>query len=300
MTMRHSLPPLSWILAFETAARHGSFLRAGEELGVSAGAVSQKIKALEGRLGRRLFERRPRGVRLSEEGQAYGEALTPLIDEIHAASQRCAGRSGGLHLAVSALPALAEKWLVPRLAGFGAAHPEIAVEVSAEARLVDFAEEAIDIAFRYATTPPRDPDSRALFSEDLLPVCSPAFLRQRPLRQPEDLLAAPKLYDTHWKDDWRIWLAAAGVDANAPLQGSAFTLYSMALEAAVAGQGVAMGHSKLVADDLAKGRLVAPFDLRVAAPGSHYLLLGPAAQRRPQVRAFLAWLESEMNETDAL
>jgi len=291
--MRNPLPPLSWVLAFETAARHENFVKAGDELGVSPGAVSQKVKALEDNLGRQLFERLSRGVRLTEQGQAYANLLTPLIDGIQVATAQCAGRDAGLKLFVSALPALAERWLVPRLSGFTSAHPEISIDLSAEARAVDFSRDAVDVALRYTEVPPEEALSQCLFTEILFPVCSPEFLERNPLRVPEDVLSAPILHDAHWKADWDVWFAAIGIALPKNLKQTSFTLYSMAVEAAIRGQGVAMGHDVLVAEDLASGRLVAPLGLRVPAPGAHYVLVAGPSLRRAHVRAFVDWLSEQ-------
>lgn len=287
--MARPLPPLNAIRAFEAAARHGSFLAAAAELAVTPGAVSQQVKRLEERLGCALFRRLTRGVVLTEAGAAYRTEVAAALDRLAAATARLGSAAGqDRTLRITALPALAEKWLVPRLPAFQARHPEIEVRLSADAQLVDFVRDPFDLGLRY--TDGRHPGLRVerLFGERIFPVCSPALARG--LRRPVDLAGLPLLHDQHWTAEWAIWLAAAGVAAPARAQGATFTLYSMALEAAAKGMGVAMGHEALVAEDLAAGRLAAPFRRRVPAPAAYYCVTPPWAEGRPAVEAFRTWL----------
>jgi len=184
---------------------------------------------------------------------------------------------------------------VPRLQQFQEQHPDIDVRLAADADIVDFVTRDYDIGLRY--TDGRHPGLRVdlLLEEAIYPVCSPALLQgPRPLRRPEDLSGQTLLYDVHWQDDWRLWLTAAGLADLRPRQESRFTLYSMALQAAMRGGGVLIGHSALIADDLAAGRLVAPFAGRVAAPHAYYLVCPKWAESRQAVQSFRRWLASEM------
>jgi LysR family glycine cleavage system transcriptional activator len=200
-------------------------------------------------------------------------------------------------LRISALPAFAEKWLVPRLLQFQEKHPDIDVRLAADADIVDFVTRDYDIGLRY--TDGRHPGLRVdlLLKEEIFPVCSPALLQgSRPLRRPEDLSGHTLLYDVHWQDDWRLWLGATGLADLRPRQESRFTLYSMALEAAMRGGGVLIGHSALIADDLARERLVVPFAGRAPAPHAYYLVCPKWAEGRLAVQAFRNWLMGELAE----
>jgi len=291
--MVRSLPPLNWIRAFEAAARHESFRLAAEELGVSAGAVSQKVKALEERLDVALFERRPRGVHLTDAGQRYRDDLGPALDGIAAATERIASAAGGAKLRVTVLPAVAERWLAPRLARFGEQRPEIAIEVSADADVANLAHSAFDLAIHYELPAGHGLATVPLFHDRMSPVCSPAFAADAGLRDPADLLNCRLLYDTTWAEDWPLWFRAAGLPEDGGQRGSGFTLYSMAVEAAAEGLGVAIGHHTLVARDLEAGRLIAPFDLQVPAPRGYAVMVPRWSSGKPGVSDFVDWLQSE-------
>jgi LysR family glycine cleavage system transcriptional activator len=293
--MTRRLPPLNAVRAFEAAGRHASFLLAARELRVTAGAISHQVKQLEAFLGVRLFHRLQRGIVLTEAGTNYLAGSRDAFDRLATATEQLAIGSRTRTLRISALPAFAEKWLVPRLQQFQEQHPDIDVRLAADADIVDFVTRDYDIGLRY--TDGRHPGLRVdlLLEEEIFPVCSPALLQgARPLRRPEDLSGQTLLYDVHWQDDWRLWLTAAGFADLRPRQESRFTLYSMALQAAIRGGGVLIGHSALITDDLAAGRLVAPFAGRLAAPHAYYLVCPKWAESRQAVQAFRRWLASEM------
>ncbi len=295
--MPRRLPPLNAVRAFEAAGRHGSFLLAARELHVTAGAISHQVKALEAFLGVRLFHRLQRGIVLTDAGLNYLAGSRDAFDRLAAATDQLAIGNRTRTLRISALPAFAEKWLVPRLQQFQEQYPEIDLRLAADAELVDFITRDYDIGLRY--TDGRHPGLRVqlLLEEQIFPVCSPALLRgRRPLRRPADLADQTLLYDVHWQDDWRLWLNALGLNDLQPRQESRFTLYSMALEAAIRGGGVLIGHSAMIAEDLAAGRLVAPFAERVPAPHAYYLAYPKWAEGRQAVQSFRAWLTGAVAE----
>lgn len=290
--MAREVPSLNAVLAFDAAARHNGFIGAGAELGVTPGAVSQQVKLLEARLGVRLFRRHPHGIHLTDEGRAYLAEVGPAIRQIAGATRRMARTAESGLVRVSALPALAECWLIGRLTAFHAAHPDITIELSAEAELVDFNRAERDIGLRYGDAAEASLDIMPLFQDELLPACSPALLERCAVTEPSDLVGAPLLFDTYWRDDWRIWCEAAGLPAFDLGRAQRFTLYSLAVEAACEGVGILMAHRALVARDLARGTLVAPVPLAIPAPKGYYAVVPARAAARPPVRAFLRWLQT--------
>lgn len=290
--MPREVPSLNAVLVFEAAARHKGFIGAGAELGVTPGAISQQVKLLEVRLGVRLFHRRPHGIHLTDEGRAYLADVGPAIRQIAGATNRMTRTAESGLVRVSALPALAECWLIGRLTAFHAAHPEITIELSAEAELVDFNQAQRDIGLRYGDATEAHLDIMPLFRDELLPVCSPALLERYAVADPGDLVGAPLLFDTYWRDDWRIWCEAAGLLALDLGRAQRFTLYSLAIEAACEGIGILIAHRALVARDLARGTLVAPVPLAIPAPKGYYAVVPARAAFRPPVRAFMRWLQT--------
>jgi LysR family transcriptional regulator, glycine cleavage system transcriptional activator len=297
--MGRKLPPLNAIRAFEAAGRHGSFFLAAGELRVTPGAISYQVKALERFLGVRLFHRLHRGIALTDIGATYLTRARDAFDRLATATDQLIVGNRSRILRISALPAFAEKWLVPRLRGFQEQYPDFDVRLAADADVVDFVTRDYDIGLRY--TDGYHPELRVdrLLAEEMFPVCSPKLLQgPRALKRPQDLAQHTLLHDVHWQDDWRLWLGAAGLNDFEVKQESRFTLYSMALEAAAQGGGVAMGHSALVADDLASRRLVAPFATSVAAPRAYYLVCPKWTENRLAVQAIRTWLFAEVAKFD--
>lgn len=286
------LPPLNAVRAFEAAARHGSFVRAGEELHVTSGAVSQQVKLLEAWLGQALFERLPRGLRLNRAGAAYLPSVQEALSQLAAASSALRNGDGGTALRIAALPAFAQKWLVPRLPRFHKARPEIEIALAADDRDLDLAKEPYDLWLAYGARVRPGQVSNPLLVDRLFPVCGPALAAE--LARPEDLLGQTLLHDVHWREtDWPLWLAAAGLPKEAATKGPSFTLYSMVIEAAVQGLGVAMAHGVLVEQELAAGELVVPFALEVDAPQAFHLISRSETSDDPQLEAFRSWLLAE-------
>ena len=205
------LPPLESVRVFEVAARHESFVKAGQELGVTAATVSNRIQALETRMGARLFTRSTRGVRLNNRGRAYGEEIRGILAEIGAATDRHREHTGEKRLKLVAVEVVAEKWLMPRLADFKAAHPDISIEFETDHREVDPERRDFDIWIAFTDRVAKTLQAETLFEESLLPVCSPALLkaRRRP-RKPADLHRWPLVEDLHWTTYWSHWFAQHG------------------------------------------------------------------------------------------
>lgn len=297
----HALPPLKALHVFEVAGRHLSFTRAAEELHVTQAAVSHQVKKLEEQLGVKLFRRLNRRLLLTEEGQIYLPAVREGLRHIgHATDQLLAKHRSGV-LTVSVLPSFAAKWLVPRLHKFRDQYPDVDVRVSAFEWPVDFSRDEVDLAIRYGRGKWAGLQADPLLTEDVFPVCSPDLVKgARPLRRPADLRHHTLLHDDYSREDWRIWLKAADVKGVDPRRGLSFSHTSIMLEAAESGQGVALGRTPLVADDLARGRLVKPFDISLPADYAYYVVCPVEAADRPKIVAFREWLLAEADATSAL
>lgn len=299
--MPRNLPPLNSLRAFEAAARHLSFTKAAEELHVSPAAISHQIKGLEERLGVTLFRRLTRALRLTEAGQAALPSLQDGFDKLAEAVERLRAHEESGAITVSMEPSFAAKWLVPKLDRFRAAYPNLQVRIDATDKVIDFQIDNVDMAVRYGGGDYPGLIVERLLSEEIFPVCSPHVLDGPvPLRTPEDL-RRHTLIHLDWDlgdvtaPTWRMWLLAAGVHDIDFTRGPVYSMKSLALQAAMEGQGVALASSVLVADDLAEGRLVVPFDLSVCDPldFAYHIVIPKRTANLPKVIAFREWLLSE-------
>lgn len=282
--------PLTALRAFEAAARHASYSRAAEELGLTHGAVSHHIKGLEALLGVTLFQRKGGRMLLTEHGQrlavhAVGgfDDLARGVDEVRARSPR------SRTVAISALPSFAANWLIPRLSEFHELHPQISVTVQSSHLLIDLERDGIDLALRYGPGQWAGLTAELLSSEDLFPVCSPAFRQQHPVTTPKDLLSVPLLRDQRMP--WALWFRAAGLpDDDEPPTRTSYSDAGLLLQAAMAGHGIALARSVLAANDLATGHLERLFDISVPAHFSYYLVHRSGVPLRPPADTFRQWL----------
>jgi len=294
--MARRLPPLNALKAFEAAARHESFTRAAEELCVTQGAVSHQVKALETELGLKLFNRQRQRLVITEAGRAYLAVVRDALDRIADGTERLLQRQRGGALTVSTSPNFAAKWLVHRLGRFGEAHPEIDLRISASAHHVDFAREDIDLAVRHGDGTASGLHVTRLCAEELFPVCSPKLLDGRnPLRKPADLGRFTLLH-VNDRQGWSQWLGFAGIAEVDSSRGPVLSQASMAIDAAVDGQGVAMARTALAAWDLIGGRLVRPFDIAMLASYAYWIVCSEATAKLPKIVAFSDWLLAEAAE----
>jgi len=291
------LPPLTALPCFEAAARLLSFTKAAEELHLTPGAISRAVKHLEAHIGVQLFERATRSVRLTEAGEPYAKAVRDMLGQLAAATAAATVRPSGSTLNVSTSDGFAGRWLVPRLYRFHRAHSDLDVRVATTGRLASFQGDGIDVAVRYGQGNYPGLTSEWLADEEVFPVCSPALLKgPRALRNPTDLRHHTLIRDGY-PIDWAAWLSAAGVKGVNPRGGLTFDSYTFAVQAAVQGEGVALGRTMLVADDLAAGRLVRPFKQTLKAYSSFYLVYPPQAIHQPKVKAFREWMLAEMRDS---
>ena len=301
--MSRRLPSLNGLRAFEAAARHLSFTKAAEELNVTQAAVSHQVKALEERLGVPLFKRGNRSLLLTDAGQAYLPVLREAFDSIAVATDRVTLKSREGPLRVSSLNSLAAKWLMPRLLRFREQHPGIDILIHTSDQLVDFARDGIDVGIRYGKGTYAGLISDYLMGDVCFPMCSPQLIEKsgHPLVTPADLRHHVLLSDdaptVPGMPDWRMWLRAAGVKGVDPSSGYAYSDSAMLVQAAVEGQGVAMGRYSIAELDLAAGRLVKPFDLEIPSQFAYYLATPPANLELPRVKAFREWILKEARQS---
>lgn len=295
--MRSALSSLDLVRGFEAAARRLSFTLAAEELFVTQSAVSRQVKALEDDLGVRLFERRHRAIHLTSAGLTFYRAASDALRLLNEAAASIATERAGKSVTVSCSVGFASLWLVPRLLGFREAHPDIDIRIDANNRILDLAREHIEVAVRYCPPEMAPPGATRLLGEEVFPVCAPALLDKpgKPLATPDDLRQHVLLH--YGSDDsqlpsgsWTVWAEAMQMRHLKPAGSLRFSHYDQLIQAAVAGQGVALGISPLVRQHLQQGRLVAPFEQRFASPRGYYLLTSRETEGRPEVRAFVAWL----------
>lgn len=301
------MPPLNALKAFEAAARHESFTRAAAELCVTQGAVSHQVKALESELGLKLFKRQHQRLVITEAGRAYLAVVRDAFDRIADGTERLLKRQRGEVLSVSVSPNFAAKWLVPRLKRFSDLHPGIDLRVRAQSLHVDFATDDIDLAVRHSDGTAPGLHAVQLCREELFPVCSPKLLTGRKSRHgPLDLSRQTLIHvddSQGWanRQGWKQWLDFAGISGVDSSRGLVLDQASMAIDAAVDGQGVALSRTALVALDLLGGRLVQPFDLAMPAPFGYWIVCSKAAARLSKIVAFSDWLLAEAgNDADQL
>jgi LysR family glycine cleavage system transcriptional activator len=312
--MSHPLPPLALLRTFEAAGRHLSFKKAAAELHVTPAAVSQQIKALEAHLGGALFQRLTRALRLSDRGARMLPKVRAGLDCLSDAVAEPRPGQAGAVLRVTAPPSLASHWLVPRLPSFYAAHPDIELRLSSSSDTVDHdgnaaalaalelapGNERSELAIVYGTGHYARYHVDALLTPDYVPVCAPGLgLADHALRTPAGLCQQVLIHDDTLRHEggsgapawgWDQWLRAAGVVCPGAGPGRHFSNAVLALEAALAGQGVALAARPLVAGHIAAGTLIQPFDLSIPSPFSYFLVSLESTAQRPEVAAFRHWL----------
>ena len=291
--MRQRLPPLNALKAFEAAARHESFTRAAEELFVTQGAVSHQVKALEAELGIKLFNRERQRLLITEAGRDYLNVIRDAFDRIAVGTERLLQRQNAGVLTVSTSPDFAAKWLMHRLGHFVEAHTEIDLRVSATLHHVDFAREEVDLAVRHGDGNWPGLDTVKLSSEQLFAVCSPKLLAgKRRLSKPADILKFPLIH-LNSRSDWARWLQSVGVDDTKAIHGPVLNRDSMAIDAAINGQGIALARTTLAAWDLIHGRLVRPFPDALRLSRIYWIVCPKATATQPKIVTFRNWLLAE-------
>ncbi|SFI46364.1 transcriptional regulator GcvA [Methylobacterium brachiatum] len=294
--MHRRLPPLNALKAFEAAARHASFTRAAEELRVTHGAVSRHVQMLEGWLGVPLFERHNRRVVLTEAGRSYAAEIGAALDRVALATARQVERGRPRLLHVNALATFTLRWLIPRLSGFQVAHPAIEVRLTTSNVPLANLADPFDVAIRGGPQTRPGHVAQPFLTERRRPVCSPALLQRLPLEAPEQLRHHTLLHAATLPQVWPHWLHAAGVPDLIPQASVTLEHFYLTLQAALDGLGVAMGPERLIADDLAAGRLTCPFPGPSLPARSYYTYVPEARAEDPTVRAFCAWLTEAAHE----
>jgi LysR family glycine cleavage system transcriptional activator len=290
------LPSLNALRAFEAAARHGSFTVAAGELFVTHAAVSRHIRDLEDWLGTQLFIRTGRGVAPTEAGRRYGAKLTPLFDALAEATREAAAVGDVRELRVSVEPAIASRWLVPRLGRFRDLHPDIELAIDSTNRLVDFRAGEADLGIRYGLGNWEGVEAQKLSDVVVFPVCTAGLIAGAAGLKPRDLGDYNLLHEQR-KQWWADWLARAGVTGIEDWRGTLFQNH-LAIEAAEAGQGFALGDQILCTDSLAEGWLVRPFSFDLKDHGSYWIARAKGSKESAPARAFREWLMGEMADTN--
>ncbi|EGB14638.1 transcriptional regulator, LysR family [Pseudodesulfovibrio mercurii] len=290
------LKSLDSLRFFSAAARNLSFTGAAAELGISQSAVSQQVAKLEAGIGFRLFERRARGLALTDKGARLWTAVREGLGRIEQTLQELDDTRQLAQMTVRALPSFAARWLLPRVIKLRQWAPELNIVVDADLARPDFLHDGVDVAFTYGKTDHPEWDQSFLFHDAIFPVCTPDFMREHALNTPRDLRGGYLLHDSVpqaiYSTNWDAWFAALGMSLPQDGAGPAFSTLAMVCESALAGQGVALSRYSLVADDLAAGRLVRPFE-QVTLEDGFYLACPKSSLKRVAIRKFYEWAKEQ-------
>jgi LysR family glycine cleavage system transcriptional activator len=285
---------LDALRVFDAAARKLSFAKAAEDLHLTASAVSHRIKALEAILGVRLFARHTRRVHLTREGRAYAETVASALALLRDGTRTLAGKEAR-PLTVSVAPLFALRWLLPRFPRFEAGHPEVGVRLISTCKIADLSGDDVDCAIRFGQGNWQGLVAARLVSLDLVPICTPALARAEPLlRAPGDLAKHSLLHCQCLPAAWRMWLLAAGVRGVDTGRGQTFDDIPGVIQAALAGDGVALADPKFIADELAAGRLLVPFGGDIPAGGAFYFVFPERRIGDRRIEIFRDWLLAEL------
>jgi len=301
---RASLPPLDLLRGFESAARHLSFTKAAADLFLTQSAVSRQIQSLESFIGVPLFERRHKALALTEAGQAYYRTVATILEQLRDATRRLREARTGHVLTVTTTVSFASLWLVPRLAHFRREHPRVDVRITATHEVVDMEREGIDVAIRDCPLNRAPPDAIYLVGEHLAAICSPAYAKEakragHPLKRPEDLRhhVLLTLHDANrrwpWLS-WAAWLESMGVQDFAPAGTLSFDQYDQVMQAALLGQGIALGRMTLAAQYIRAKQLVALFGRQQQLARGYHAIFARDAGARREATDFVEWLRAEI------
>jgi LysR family transcriptional regulator, glycine cleavage system transcriptional activator len=298
------LPPLDFLRGFEAAARHLSFTRAAAELFLTQSAVSRQIQALEEFVGVALFERRHKALALTEAGERYYRTVAPVLDQLREATRRLRESRTGHVLTVTTTVSFASIWLVPRLARFRKRHPQVDVRITATHEMVDMEREGIDLAIRDIAANRAPPGSIVLVGEQMAAVCSPQYLKEskaakRPLNKPQDLRhhVLLHLHDPtgRWPwMSWHAWLERMGIEELQPAGSIGFSQYDQVVQAALHGQGVALGRMSVAGQLLRERKLVLLFGRPQQIERAFHAVYAKGAEERPEARQFVEWIREEL------
>lgn len=287
------LPPLNLFRAFESAAWHGSFTLAAQELGVTQSAISQQVRQLEEFLGMRLFQRSPRRLQLTPEGAVFASSLRESLAMMARACARLRGPGTPSTLNVSVYPSFGARWLGRRIGAFVDRHPQVKLTIMGSKDAVQFSRQGVDIAVRWGNGTWPGAIAQSLGRQPIFPVCSPSFLAaiRRP-RRPADL-ARHRLLQMLDGNHWPAWFEAAGAPGVAFDQGVHFSDTSMMLDACAEGQGIGLASYMLLEGELKSGRLVRAFDFAIEIGEGFCLLWDATLASKPPVAAFRDWILAE-------
>ncbi|WP_171100108.1 MULTISPECIES: LysR substrate-binding domain-containing protein [unclassified Ruegeria] len=287
------LPPLNSLRAFDAAGRRLSFRSAADELGVTQGAVAQHVRQLEAHLDLILFERVPKGLAFTSVGRSYHNRIAGIFADLRSATAELKPEPN--KVVISVTPTFAAKWLIPNLPDFTVAHPDIDLRIMATERVSSFHSDGIDLAVRQGSPPfGASLDVTLLFRQSLIAVAAPQFgdMGDTPL-EPDKLASMPKIHDTH--DQWPSYLAHLGVQEQSPRH-LRLSQTSLAVDAAIAGQGLALVSRFLVAHDLEAGRLVEVGAALDAGGSDFYVLMPRTAKNSETVINVVTWLKARSAE----
>ena len=286
---RRLLPSTSMLVAFEAAARTGSFTHAAKELHLTQGAVSRQVAALESQLDVLLFNRVRKTLQLTGEGRVYAQEVRTALNIIRNASLNLITNPLNASLNLAVLPTFGTRWLMPRLPEFLALHPDITVNFLTTLTAVDFQVENLHAAIHYGLDDFPDTESTFLMGEEVVPVCSSQLLGSRKITRPDQLKDLPLLHLSSRPDAWQNWFAANGMD-DANLGGMAFEQFSIVAQAASAGLGVALLPRFLIQSELDRGELTIIMNVPLASDAGYYLVSPISKSGYAPIAAFRQWL----------
>ena len=299
--MPNRFPLLNALRVFEATSRHGSLSSAASELSVTTGAVSRQISRLESYLDCPLFTRNPRGIELTEKGQAYANALTNAFDSIDEATDILRGSDVPASLSVFSFTTLAMEWLLPNLESFRELHPGIDLKLVASSEPVGLYDGQVDVGLWIGPEQWRGIHFDVLFNSDHFPVCSPMLLENGPqLREPADLRHHTLLYSTARIPNWPDWLNATGTGDLNITREMRFENSSNAYRAARDGLGIALGQRLFVAEDIAAGRLVVPLPFSIRLEQSYCLVCLDSRRSDRKIESFRSWISTRVAESEKL
>ncbi|HEU0066415.1 MAG TPA: LysR substrate-binding domain-containing protein [Sphingomonas sp.] len=288
---RRLLPPMAMLHSFAAAARHGNFSRAADDVGLTQGAISRQVAALEEWLGLALFDRRGRRVASTDAGRAYAAAVETALAGLRQATRRAIEHPAGRVIELATLPSFGMRWLAPRLPKLSARHPDLIVNFTARVDEFSFADEAFDAAIHFGRPNWPGAEHDLLFRETAIPVVAPALAAA--IREPGDFAKVPLLVQSLRRDAWQRWFGQAGKNVVAPPPAASFTHFLMLAQAVAAGAGAALIPSFLIEPELAAGTLVAPFTIGLPSDRAYYLAYPSAALDRPGMAELRGWMLDE-------